>query len=60
MKIPRSPTNEMAYLEPEEIPLFLSAVEGDSAELELLALHGLRRSEILAVIWNDQIDLERG
>lgn len=61
VKIPRSPANEMAYLEPEEIPLFLSALEGDSAELELLlALHGLRRSEILSVIQNDRIDLDRG
>ncbi len=60
VKLPRSPVREMPYLQPEEIPLFLSAIEGDPAELEmLLCLHGLRRSEALAVIRNRRIDLEK-
>ena len=60
VKLPRSPVREMAYLQPEEIPLFLSAAEGDPAELEmLLCLHGLRRSEALAVLRNRRIDVEK-
>lgn len=59
VKLPRLPVNEMAYLEPEEIPLFLAAIEGDPAEIEiLLELHSLRRSEMMTVIQNDRIDLK--
>ena len=60
VKMPRIPVNEMPYLEPEEIPLFLAAIEGDPAEIEiLLELHSLRRSEMMAVVQNSRIDLKR-
>lgn len=59
VKLPRIPVNEMNYLEPEEIPLFLTAIEGDPAEIEiLLEMHSLRRSEMMTVIQNDRIDLK--
>lgn len=59
VKLPRIPVNEMGYLEPEEIPLFLAAIEGDPAEIEiLLELHSLRRSEMMNVVRNRQFDLK--
>ena len=49
---------ERPWLEPDQIPLFQKAIEGDSCEIQmLLALHGLRRSEICAVNSWDKIDL---
>lgn len=51
--------NDLSFLEPEEIPLFLKAAEGDSAEIEmLLELHSLRISEALYVVRHDMIDLK--
>ena len=45
---------EREFLEPEQIPVFLGAVRGLPCEMDaLLALHGLRRSEILAVQKSD-------
>ena len=53
------PTREAKFLEPEEIKVFCAAVKGKRVELAaLLALHSLRRSELLAVKWED-VDLER-
>ncbi len=50
VRLPSVPRNERPFLQPEEIPVFLRAIEGDPCELDaLLALHGLRRSEILAL-----------
>ena len=58
--LPQVPKNTHAFLQPEEIALFLEAAEGDSEEIAiLLALHGLRRSEILSLQWSD-VDLKRG
>ena len=49
-----------AWLEPEQIPPLVAAAVGTpSAFPVLLALHSLRRSELLAVTWDD-IDLQRG
>lgn len=46
------------YLEPEQIHTFLDAVKGAPCELAaLLALHGLRRSELLGLVW-ENIDLK--
>lgn len=60
VKLPQIvPTKEAQYLEPAQIKKFLTAVHGSSVELPaLLALHSLRRSELLAVTWED-IDLKR-
>ena len=47
------------YLEPEQIKILVSAVKGSRDELPVLfALHSLRRSEILALDW-ENIDLEK-
>lgn len=60
VKLAQVPENELSYLEPEEIPLFLAAARGDPCELEmLLELHGLRASEAQQVVRADQIDLRR-
>ena len=50
---------DLNFLEPEEIPLFLKAAEGDLCEVELLLeLHSLRLSEVLKVVKNKQYDLK--
>lgn len=60
VKLAQVPENELSYLEPEEIPLFLAVAKGDPCELEmLLELHGLRASEAQQVVRADQIDLRR-
>ena len=52
------PTREVHFLEPDEINIFCQAVKGKRVELgALLALHSLRRSEILGLQWED-VDLE--
>ncbi len=58
--LPQVPKNTHAFLQPEEISAFLTEAEGDSEEIAvLLALHGLRRSEILSLQWTE-VDLKRG
>jgi len=53
------PKTERAYLEPDQIPDFIKAVHGTECEIPaLLALSSLRRSEILALTWED-IDLAK-
>lgn len=43
-------TKDYAFLQPEEIKIFVKAIEEDTYELPyLLCLHGLRRSEMLAL-----------
>lgn len=50
-------SEEHAWLMPEEIKLFCTAIAGQPCEIgALLALSSLRRSEILALTW-DNIDL---
>lgn len=59
VSLPMIPTNEHPYLMPEQIPAFLEAIRNEPVELPaLLALHSLRRSEIMALTWKD-IDIER-
>lgn len=61
IKLKAAPENELSFLEPEEIPLFLSAAAGDPCEIEmLLELHGLRASEALQVVHENLIDLKHG
>lgn len=59
IKLPSAPEKDLAYLQPEEIPLFLEGAKGDSMELGmLLELHSLRESEALQVLRHpEQIDL---
>ena len=53
------PTREAKYLEPEQLKTFCEAIKGSRVEIAaLLALHSLRRSELLAVTWED-VDLNK-
>ena len=56
--LPPLESKPRAWLEPDQIRILVSSVEGDAAIPVLLALHSLRRSELLAVTWDD-IDLDR-
>lgn len=60
VKLPQVIKNARPWLTPEELPLFLRAITGRAIEIPaLLELHGLRRSEMLALTW-DSIDLKKG
>lgn len=51
---------DLAFLQPEEIKLFCAALKGRSYEIPaLLALHGLRVSEIRGLRW-ENVDLKNG
>lgn len=55
--LPPLNTNMRQWLEPEQIPKLIAAAVGTPSALPvMLALHSLRRSELLAVTWDD-IDL---
>lgn len=55
--LPQLVSREMPWLEPEQLPAFLDAIKGDKYELAaLFALHGLRRSELLALRPEDIAD----
>jgi integrase len=57
VRLPQLVQDEHPYLEAEQIPVFLDAVKGTMWELPaLIGLHGLRRSEMLALTWAD-VDL---
>lgn len=59
VKLPKVPVKEIPFLQPEEIKPFCKAAAGTKVEIPaLLELHGLRRSEALALEWKD-IDLKR-
>ena len=52
--LPQIVSSERQFLQPEQISVFLNAMRGDDCELAaLLALHSLRRSEILDVTYAD-------
>jgi integrase len=58
--LPQIPPNERPFLAPEQIKIFLSAIEGTNVELPaLLGLHSLRRSEICALRW-ENVDIKKG
>lgn len=59
VRLPQVVPQNRPFLEPEEIPTFLEAIIGDPAEIiALLALSSLRRSEIMALNWED-VDLKK-
>lgn len=58
VRLPQSVPRDAKWLEPDEILRFVKLMEGDRFEIPaLLALHGLRRSEIFALSY-DSIDLK--
>ena len=58
--LPQVQSSEHPYLSPDQIPTFLSAIQGMPEETAiLLALHGLRTSEVFGLQWGN-IDLIRG
>lgn len=60
VRLPKPQKVEKLWLEPEQLPAFIEAIKGDRFEIPmLLALHGLRRSEIFAMTY-DKIDIRRG
>ncbi len=60
VRLPQLKPNEHPFLSPSQIPVFVEAVKGTSVEIPaLLALSSLRRSELLALKW-DQVDLVNG
>ena len=51
--------NSRAYLEPDEIDIFVAAIKGQPVEIPaLLCLSSLRRSEMLALKW-DKVDFKK-
>lgn len=57
--LPLVPPAERPWLDPDEIKIFVSALDGHRYIIPiLLALHGLRLSEIMALTW-DKIDLKK-
>lgn len=57
--LPQVVPHEREYLTPDEIGVFIRAIKGKKVETAaLLALSSLRRSEILALRWED-VDLEK-
>jgi len=60
VQLPQLVAPDKAWLEPEQIPVFIEAVRREPyAVPALLALHGLRRSEIYALDW-PSVDLSKG
>lgn len=57
---PMVPKVTRKWLTPEQILIFIDAISGTYCEIPaLLALHSLRRSEIVGLTW-DKVDLENG
>lgn len=57
--LPAVVSDPREFLDPDQVLVFLDAVKGTKYEIPaLMALHSLRRSEILAVTW-DAIDLDQ-
>ena len=58
VKLPQIVQADRPWLDSEQIRVFINAVKGEDCEIAaLLALHSLRRSEILYLTW-DKIDLD--
>lgn len=58
VRLPQVAPKDLPFLTPEQIPVFLKAINGKPCEgAALLGLSSLRRSEILALSWDD-IDLD--
>lgn len=59
VRLPQAVKEERPFLEPEQIKTFITAMQGNRCEIAaLLALHSLRKSEILALDWSD-VDLNK-
>ena len=59
-RLPQVVPNDLPWLTPEQIPVFLEAIKGSKYEIPaLLALSSLRQSEIIAMQWKD-IDIKKG
>lgn len=59
-RLPQVVANDLPWLTPDQIPVFLQAISGSKYEIPaLLALSSLRQSEIVAIRWRD-IDLKNG
>lgn len=60
IRLPQIVSNERPWLTPDQIPVFVKAIQGESIEIPaLLALSSLRCSELLNLRWKD-IDFEKG
>ena len=58
VRLPQVIPNERDFLDTSQIPVFIQAIKGERVEIAaLLALSSLRRSEILALTWDD-VDLK--
>ncbi len=58
VRLPQVVERDLAFLTSDQIPIFVAAIHGKTFEIPaLLALSSLRRSEILALRW-ENIDLE--
>ena len=58
-RLPQIPQKDLPWLEPDQIHTFLDALRGNKYELPiLLALSGLRQSEVLSVRYKD-VDLKK-
>ena len=59
--LPSPIPNERPWLDPEQVKVFVEGIKGDPCEIHaLLALHGFRASEVLAILMNDGVDLKNG
>lgn len=59
VKLPQIPKKDHVWIDPEQLSLFMDAIRNKPCEIQaILALHGLRSSEILALT-RDKIDLEK-
>ena len=60
IRLPQVIPSERPWLDPDEITRFLAVLKDTPVEVPaLLALHGLRRSEICALTW-EKMDLQKG
>lgn len=58
VRLPTPAPPDKPYLTPEQIPVFIDAIKGKPCEIPaLLALSSLRKSELLALTW-DNIDMD--
>lgn len=54
VRLPQLIPHDKSFLQPEQIPVFVDAMKGNRYEIAaLLALHGLRVSEVMDVRWSD-------
>lgn len=60
VKLPQIAAKDKPFLDPDQVKAFIEAIKGEPCEIAaLLGLHGLRRSEILGLKW-ENVDLKNG